>query len=98
MQDEYTPDLITVNDDNGDEHVFEILDRIETDDARYVALIPYYESPDDLLEDNGELIILEVTEEDGESYLNPIEDDEVFNEVAAAFEERLADAFEIEEE
>lgn len=97
MQEEYTPDLITVNDDNGDEHVFEVLDRIETDDARFVALIPYYENPEDLLEDDGELIILQVTEEDGESYLNPIEDEAVFAEVAQAFEERLADAFEIEE-
>lgn len=44
------------------------------------------------------LIILRVTEEDGETYLEPIEDDEEFNRIGAAFEERLSDLFDIAEE
>ena len=42
MAEEYNPDIVSVVDENGEEHIFEELDRIETDDARYVALLPVY--------------------------------------------------------
>ena len=98
MGEAYNPDIVSVVDEDGVEHIFEELDRIETDDARYVALLPVYDDEQDILDDDGELIILRVSEEDGETYLEPIEDDEEFDRIGAAFEERLADLFEIEEE
>ena len=89
---DYNPDLITVTDEKGKEHTFEILDRIETDDAKYAALVPVYDDAEALLEDDGELIILRVEEEeDGETYLCPIEDDDEFDEIGAIFEQRLED-------
>ena len=42
-ENEYNPDLISVVDENGVEHVFEELDRFETDDGRFVALLPVYQ-------------------------------------------------------
>ena len=39
MSEEFNPDLVSVIDENGVEHVFEELDRIETDKAKYVALL-----------------------------------------------------------
>ena len=99
MENEYNPDIVSVVDEEGKEHVFEELDRIETDNGRYVALLPMYDDPQEMLEDSGELIILKVEEdEDGETYLCPIEDEEEFNEVGRAFEERLSDMFDFEEE
>lgn len=98
MDEAYNPDIVSVVDEDGTEHIFEELDRIETDNARYVALLPVYDEAEEILEDDGELIILRVTEEDGETYLEPIEDDEEFNRIGAAFEERLADLFDITEE
>ncbi len=98
MDEAYNPDIVSVVDEDGTEHIFEELDRIETDDARYVALLPVYDEAEEILDDDGELIILRVTEEDGETYLEPIEDDEEFNRIGAAFEERLADLFDITEE
>ncbi|HIU35840.1 MAG TPA: DUF1292 domain-containing protein [Candidatus Fimenecus excrementigallinarum] len=98
MEEAYNPDIVSVVDEDGVEHIFEELDRIETDNARYVALLPVYDDEQDILDDDGELIILRVSEEDGETYLEPIEDDEEFDRIGAAFEERLADLFEIEEE
>ncbi len=95
---EYTPDIVSIVDEDGKEHIFEELDRIETDKGRYVALLPLPETPDQITEDDNELIILKVEEEKGETYLCPIEDDEEFNEVGQAFEERLADMFDFEEE
>ena len=98
MCEEFNPDLVSVIDENGVEHVFEELDRIETDTAKYVALLPVYDEAEEILDDDGELIILKVCEEDGETYLEPIEDDNEFNEIGKIFEERLSELFEFNEE
>jgi hypothetical protein len=44
------------------------------------------------------LIILKVCEEDGETYLEPIEDDAEFNEIGKIFEDRLSELFAFDEE
>ncbi len=98
MSEEFNPDLVSVIDENGVEHVFEELDRIETDTAKYVALLPVYDEAEEILDDDGELIILKVCEEDGEIYLEPIEDDNEFNEIGKIFEERLSKLFDFNEE
>ena len=97
--DEYGPDIITVMDDDGAEHEFEVLDRIETDDdKRYIAIIPAYDEPEEMLDDDGELIILRVQEDEDGNVLEPIEDEDEFDEIASIFQERLADYFEFEED
>lgn len=96
---EFNPDIVTVVDENGVQHVFEELDRIETDEGRFIALLPVYEEAEEILDDDGELIILSVVEdEDGETYLEPIEDDKLFNKIGELFEERLEDLFEFDGE
>ena len=69
MADEFGADLMTIVDDEGNRHQFELLDAIETDDGRYVALLPVYDQPEESVQDDGELVILEVVEEDGEELL-----------------------------
>ena len=96
-EEEYMPDIVSVIDEEGTEHIFEELDRIETDKGRYVALLPVYDDAQEILDDDGELIILKVEEEDGETFLCPIEDDEEFNEVGQTFEDRLSETFLFEE-
>ncbi len=91
------PDVVSVIDEEGNEHFFDELDRIETDDGKFVALIPVYEDAQDVIDDDGELIILEVQEENGETYLCPIENEKVFNEVGKIFEERLSEFYDFEE-
>ena len=98
MEEEYNPDIVSVVDEDGKEHVFEELDRIETENGRYVALSPLYDDTEEMLEDDGELIILKVTEEDGETYLSPIEDEDEFNEVGQLFEDRLSELYDIDSE
>lgn len=97
MFDDYQSGLVTVLDEDGKEHRFQLLDAIETDDGRYVALLPVYDDPSDSINDDGELIILEVLNEDGEDTLAAIEDEKLFDEIAEIFEERLSDLYEIEE-
>ncbi len=95
--DDYNPDLITLTDDEGKEYNFEVLDAIETDTARYLALLPQYSDPKDMLDDSGELVIVKVKEENGEEYFCEIEDDDEYETVADAFVDRLEDFFEIDE-
>lgn len=95
---EYNPDLITLSDDDGTEYNFEVLDAVETDDARYLALLPVYSDPQALLDDSGELVIVKVEEENGEEFFSEIEDDDEYEMIADAFIDRLQDAFEISEE
>lgn len=96
---EFGNDIVSVVDEEGKEHTFEELDRIETDEGRFIALLPVYTEAEEILDDSGELIILSVVEdEDGETYLEPIEDEKLFEKIGKLFEERLEDYFEFEEE
>ena len=96
---DFNPDLVSVVDEDGVSHTFEELDRIETDEGRFIALLPVYDEASEILDDDGELIILSVTEdEDGETYLEPIEDEKLFNKIGEIFEKRLEDLFEFDEE
>ena len=92
----YDPDLITLADDNGKEYSFEVLDAIETDEARYLALLPTFDDPQKMLEDSGEMVIVKVGEENGEEYFYEIEDDDEYETVADAFIDRLEEFFEID--
>ena len=98
INEEYGPDLVSVVDEDGVEHTFEELDRIETDEGKFIALLPVYDEAEEILDSDGELIILQVKEEDEELYLEPIEDDNLFDKIGKLFEERLADIFEFSDE
>ena len=90
-------DIISVTDDDGNEHQFEEIDRIETDDGnRYVALLPILEDAEEILEDDGDVIILKVLENDGETYLVEIENEDEFVQIREIFEERINEMFEQE--
>lgn len=97
MSEEFGNSIVSLLDEEGNEHQFELLDAIETDDGRFVALLPIYSEAEDAIEDDGELIILEVVDHEGEDILVPIEDEERFDEIAEIFEERLSEYYEINE-
>ena len=100
MQDEeYTPEIVSVIDDEGKEHIFEELDRIETDKGLYVALCPLPENPDEMTEEDDEFIVLKVVPGEGEDVtLYPIEDDAEYEEVGQLFLERFEELFSEEDE
>ena len=51
MAEEYNPDIVSVVDEDGVEHIFEELDRIETEDGKFVALLPVYNEVGKYFED-----------------------------------------------
>ena len=102
QKNEYTPDLYELMDENGKKQTFELLDCMDFEDERYYALTPYFEEEDaDKLLDEASLLVIlkaEYDPETGEEILASIEDEELFDRVGAAFEERLEDIFDFEDE
>ena len=94
-EEDFDGTLFTLTDEEGNEHEFELLDSMEYGDEVYVALVPVYDQPEDVVEADGELVILQMVEdEEGEGFIQ-IEDEDTFNKVAAEFEKRLSDEYEI---
>ena len=94
---DYGNDIVTLVDENGKETEFEIVDSLVTENNEYFALIPT-ETPDNIGTDDGELVILKVVEEDGEEFLEPIEDDEEYEEISEIFIDRLEELYEFQNE
>ena len=93
---EMTPDIYTLVDEEGNEQAFELLDVMELEDDSYFALIPYYENPEESLEDDGDLVILKSEMVDDEEMMATIEDDEEYERVGSIFLERLDNMFDDE--
>lgn len=71
--DQYGSDFITIVDDEGQEYELEVLSELEYNGCTYLAVIPAGDSQDEL---QLEVSILKSVEEDGESILTAIEDQE----------------------
>lgn len=93
-------DIINLLDEEGNEHEFEIVDACEYNGKEYLALVPIFEDAEDMLEDEGELVILSVGEEDeaGEAYLDAVIDEAEYSAVANIFMDRLEDQYDFEDE
>ncbi len=78
------------------EHTFELLDDLEHDGIHYLAVVPAGEDETDVLDDDLDLLIMKVTEQDGEEFLDLVEDDEELYEIGEIFSQRLAELYEIE--
>ena len=87
--------MITLIDDQGKEHEFEILDVIENEDGCFYALLPTFEDPAGSVDADGTYYIFEVVEEDGEEQLAEVEDEELLDKLAEIFESRFDELYEI---
>lgn len=81
-------EFITLEDEDGNEVDFEVVDAIEVDYAEYVLLAPV--EPEEGEENTAYLFRIDV-DEDGEQMLVPVEDDDEFERVEAAFQQREDD-------
>ncbi len=92
----YEPDIISVTDDNGNEILFELLERYETDDDVYVAITRYYETDEEIVEGDYEVIILKVESDGDEEYLTEIEDDMEFEQVSDILMAKVEEKYDVE--
>ena len=99
MDNEFTPDLITLIDEENNEHTFEILDKITESDNEYLALYPVFDNAEDSVNDSGEYYIMEIVlNDDGEEELAELDDENLLDRLAQQFEERFASMFDDEDE
>ena len=98
MNEEFGPDVLTLVDDEGNEHEFEVLDVIDNEDGCFYALLPTFENPQDSVESEGTYYIFEAIEQDGEQQLAEVEDEELLDKLAELFESRFDELYEEEED
>lgn len=91
---EYQPDLMTLEDEDGNEVTFEVIDALDHKGVHYLAVVEYTENEEDA--EDAQLVILCVGEDDEGEYLDVVEDDETLLEVSKLFEQRLSDDYEID--
>ena len=92
MSDTYGSDFITITDDDGTEFELEVLSTIEYNGFSYLAVIPAADAQNEL---ELEVTILKSVEEDGESILCVIEDEQ---EMQAVYDLLMDSLYEEEEE
>lgn len=98
MNSEFGNDILTLQDEDGVEHTFEVLDQYDDGEKKYIALSPIYDSADDMLADSGDLVIMQVCEEDGEEFLETVEDEDELDAIADIFMKRLEDNYDFEDD
>ncbi len=100
MNEEYTPDIITLQDDEGNEFDFEIIGQLEYKENEYVALVPFDEDEEDEEENINEetpFIIMRSAYDGEEEFLDIVENEDELSQVIALFETQLSEDYEIEE-
>ena len=85
--------IISLNDEDGNEVKFEFLDLIDFEDEQYVVLLPVLEEGE---EDEGEVVILKLEDSDEdteqESYVS-VENEETLMKVFNIFKDNFRDEF-----
>ena len=89
---DFGSDFITIVDEDGQEYELEVLSTLEYDGNTYLAVIPAGEHAEEF---QLEVSILKSVEEDGESILSAIEDEE---ELQAVYDLIMDSLYEEEEE
>ena len=87
-------DIFTLTDEEGNETQFELLGELDLDGQHYLGMIPLDG------EDEGDeyVIFRSAGSQDGQEILETIEDDEEFERVADAFEDRFLSELDLDEQ
>lgn len=86
MDDQFGSDFMTIVDEDGQEYELEVLTSMDWNGSTYLAVIP---AGSDAEEESLEVSILKSVEEDGESILCAIEDEEELETVYSMIMEQL---------
>lgn len=90
MIQEYEPQLITLEDNEGNEVEFELLDVVEYEGDEYIVLIENDEDAQDVV-----ILKIESIDDETESYVG-IDDEELLANVFETFKEKYKDEFDFE--
>jgi len=90
MMQEYEPQLITLEDNEGNEVEFELLDVVDYENEEYIVLIENDEDAQDVV-----ILKIESVDDETENYVG-IDDEELLSNVFEAFKEKYKDEFDFE--
>lgn len=97
MEENNEREFYTLTDEEGNEIEFELIGVTEYKGNTYYAMIPV-EDENKETDDFTEYVILRVdTDEDGETTLNTLEDDEEFDDVADLFDDMFSEEIDYDE-
>lgn len=96
INDIYEPDIISVNDEDGNEILFELLERYEDEGGVYVAITEYREDSEEIVDADYEVIVLKVAEDGENEYLEEIEDENEFERVSDILMKKIEEQYEVE--
>lgn len=88
---EYQPDLFTLEDENGNEEVFELIDVYQENDMTYYALVPHND------EDDGYFVILKQDSNEPTGDLVSIDDEDELDRLGEIFLQRIFEEADDEE-
>ena len=97
LLEEATPDLLTLEDEDCQEVTFEVVDVTEINGTRYMAVVPYEETPA-AEDEEAELLIMRIGTDDQGEYMDIVDDDEELLTVGKVFEERLKAMYDIDDD
>ena len=93
----YEPDIISVNDEDGNEILFELLERYETEDNVYVAITEYREDDQEIVDADFEVIILKVVNDESvDEYLEEIQDEMEYEQVSDILMSMVEEKYDVE--
>ena len=95
-EEDYEADIITLEDEDGREHNFEVVDAADINGERYLAVVPYNEDPALRLSEDTEMLIMRIGEESGEEYLDLVDDEEELHTAGQMFLKRLSEVYHID--
>ena len=61
-----------------------------------MAVVPYVADPEKMLEEDAQVVIMRTVEENGEEFLDIVDDDEELAAVSEVFASRLEELYDIE--
>lgn len=85
--------VLTLEDENGEEYVFELLDALMHNEKKYLVCVPQDEMSEIIYFDSSEIIFLEVIEDKEDFELIDVVDEEYCEELFQIFKERNKDLF-----
>ncbi len=92
----YEPDIISVTDENGEEILFELLERYEDENGVYVAITEYRDDEEEIVDGDYEVIILKVINDGDDEYLEEIDDENEFNRVSDILMKMVEEQYDVE--
>ena len=92
----FEPDIISVNDEDGNEILFELLERYEDENGVYVAITEYRDGAEEIVDGDYEVIILKVINEGDEEYLEEIESEEEYERVSDILMKMVEESYDVE--